>query len=153
MKKRMFLTALLLLAALCSGCGSLAPELPADATAFPCVEFVDPADPEDGYLALEYGGRTYLPYGTLGGRLRKSDLGPCLGYPVQEGEAQRDVRICLLAADPAANYLVELFPEAVMQQPVFYRALDTAGREINTPDWITPLEYGIWWNGPAGQGK
>ena len=61
--------------------------------------------------------------------------------------------ICLLAADPAANYLVELFPEAVMQQPVFYRALDTAGREINTPDWITPLEYGIWGNGPAGRGK
>lgn len=135
---------LLLLTALTACSGRLNPALPEDATAFACFDYVNPQDPEDGYLALEYQGRTYLPYGTMGTRLRSADLGPCLGYPVQEGQAQTDVRLCLLAADPQANFLVELFPEAVMQQPVFYRALDNAGKEIDIPEYIESLEYPIW---------
>ena len=145
MKKTIPLLLILLLAAALAGCGGrLDPALPEDATAFECFDYVNPQDPEDGYLALEYQGRTYLPYGTLGTRLRSADLGSCLGYPVQEGQAQTDVRLCLLAADPQANFLAELFPKAVMQQPVFYRALDSAGKPIEIPAYIESLDYSIW---------
>ena len=134
---------------LLAACGGQGPQLPEDPIAFEMQEYVNPADPEDGYLALEYNGRLYLPYGTRGNSFRRSDLGDCLGYPVQEGQPQKDVLICLLAADPETNFLVEYFPSGFMQPPVFYRALDTAGKEIDTPEYIESLDYSIWKSAPA----
>ena len=145
MKQTIACLLLLALLAGLAGCGGrLSPALPEDATAFALFDYVNPEDGEDEYLALEYQGRIYLPYGTQTGRFRASDLGPCLGYRVQDGEAQRDSRVCGLAADPQRNYLVELFPEAIMLPPYFYRALDTAGQDIEIPAYIEPLGYSVW---------
>lgn len=135
---------LAMLTALAACGGRLAPELPEAATEFVLEDFINPADPEDGYAAISYNGRTYIFYGKVNRSLRAEDLGPCLGYTVQEGEKKEDQRICLLAADPEENYLARIPVDGIMDQPDFFRALDTAGKEIDTPDFIESLDYLIW---------
>ena len=140
--------ALLLAAALLfglAGCSGIAPALPEQPTEFSGETFVNPSDPEDTYLSIDYNGRTYIGYGTLKGTLRKDDVGECLGYVVhQDGVKMEDERICLLQADPDANYLVRLFAGGFMDQPDFFRAVDTAGKEIPTPAFIDDLGYDFW---------
>ena len=144
MKKTISILLIVSLLAVLAGCGrQMVPALPENAAEFILGDYVNPMDTEDGYAAISYNGRIYAYYGTVSRSLRAADLGPCLGYTVQDGERQDD-RICLLAADPQTNFLVELFPEAVMQQPVFYRALDSAGKPIEIPAYIESLDYSIW---------
>ena len=135
------LVCLLLLA----GCGAGGPyALPAQPVAFETAEFQNPADPEDGYMALEYEGRVYIPYGTLAGRIGRSDVAECLGYLVQDGIADENARVYTLSADPAHNYLMDRYTGGEMMQPVFWRAIDTAGDTIETPDYIDDLGYAFW---------
>ena len=137
----LLLAALLLLGL--AGCGSpVNYDLPAEPIEFRTAEFTNPDDPEDGYLAIEYKGRSYIPYGT--GSVGGKDVGPCLGYIVQEGEVRDGDRIFPLTADPAENYLAERSVGGFMDQPIFYRATDTRGRDIDTPRFIQSLEYGFW---------
>ena len=126
-----------------AGCGSpVNYDLPAEPIEFHTVEFTNPDDPEDGYLAIEYKGRSYIPYGT--GSVGGKDVGPCLGYIVQEGEVRDGDRIFPLTADPAENYLAERSVGGFMDQPIFYRATDTRGRDVDTPRFIESLEYEYW---------
>ncbi len=137
----LLLAALLLLGL--AGCGTpVNYDLPEEPIEFHTVEFTNPDDPEDGYLAIEYKGRCYIPYGT--GSVGGKDLGPCLGYIVQEGEQREDDRIFPLTADPAENYLAERSVGGFMDQPIFYRATDTRGRDVDTPCFIESLEYEYW---------
>lgn len=137
----LLLAALLLLGL--AGCGTpVNYDLPEEPIEFHTAEFTNPDDPEDGYLAIEYKGRSYIPYGT--GSVGGKDLGPCLGYIVQEGEQREDDRIFPLTADPAENYLAECSVGGFMDQPIFYRATDTRGRDVDTPRFIESLEYGFW---------
>ena len=153
MKKVITILLILAMLSALAACGrGLAPELPEAATEFVLGNYVNPADPDDGYAAISYKGRVYAYYGTIKRSLRAEDLGPCLGYTVQaclgytvqEGEKQEDQRICLLAADPEENYLARIPVENFMNQPDFFRALDTAGKAIDTPDYIKSLDYSIW---------
>ena len=145
MKKTITILLLLALLAVLAGCGGrLAPELPEQPTEFVLEDYVNPSDPEDGYVVFSYKGRSYAYYGTIKRSLRAEDLGPCLGYTVQEGEKLTDMPVCLLSADPEANYLVRIPVGGFMDQPDFFRALDTAGKEIDTPDYIQSLDYDIW---------
>ena len=137
----LLLAAALLLAL--AGCGTpINYELPEDPIEFHTAEFVNPDDPEDGCLAIEYNGRTYVPYGT--GSVGGKDVGPCLGYIVQDGEVRNGDRIFPLTADPDGNYLAELTYQGFMDQPIFYRAVDTRGRDIDTPRFIDSLDYEFW---------
>lgn len=137
----LFLAALLLLAL--AGCGTPVDyDLPEDPVEFHTTPFVNPDDPEDGYLAIEYEGRTYVPYGT--GSVGGTDVGPCLGYIVQDGEVRDGDRIFPLTADPELNYLAELTWQGFMDQPIFYRAIDTRGQDVKTPRFIQSLEYAFW---------
>lgn len=145
MKKVITILLILAMLSALAACGrGRAPELPEAATEFVLGDYVNPADPDDGYAAISYKGRVYAYYGTIKRSLRAEDLGPCLGYTVQEGEKQEDQRICLLAADPEENYLARIPVDGFMDQPDFFRALDTAGRAIDTPDYIQSLDYSIW---------
>ena len=140
----LLLLILTLFAALC-GCGHrIDTTLPEDPLEFRTCNFVNPADPDDAYQSIEYRGRTYIPYGALKGRIDGNDVGACLGYPVQDGVKQEDIRICLLRGDPDANYLVRIFPNGIMDQPDFFRATDTQGKEIDTPRFIDSLGYAFW---------
>ncbi len=127
------------------GCsGRINYALPQDPIEFHTGTFVNPADADDGYLSFEYNGRTYIMYGTLKGRIGAKDVGECLGYIVQDGEKMEDVRVFLLNESANADYLVEILTEGFMQPPVFFRAVDTAGKEIYTPVFIDDLDYEFW---------
>ena len=126
------------------GCGkridTALPEAPIE---FHTGTFVNPADPDDTCQSIEYNGRTYIGYGTLKGSI-DDDVGQCLGYIVQDGVPMKDVRVFLLNADIDENYLVQLVSGGIMDQPVFYRALDSRGKIIFTPKYIKGLDYTYW---------
>ena len=132
------------------GCGSrIDYSLPANPIEFNTGTFINPNNPDDDYISIEYNGRTYIPYGTINGIVPKDEMGDCLGYIVQDGTKMEDSRIFLLAGDPDANYLGRFETEGVMNQPDFFRAVDTVGQEITTPKYIDDLDYDFWKNIPS----
>ncbi len=144
MRRAVWIAAVLFLLAL-AGCGRADPyALPEEPLAFETWDFTNPEDPDDGYRALEYDGKVYLPYGTLAGRIGGHDIARCLGYVVQDGEADPGMRIYTLSDDPDGSYLMEYYVNGIMEQPMFLRAVDTAGEEIHTPEYIDSLGYAYW---------
>ena len=128
-----------------AGCGRRIDDtLPETPVEFHTGTFVNPADSGDTYQAIEYNGRTYIGYGTLGDSIDGDDVGKCLGMIVQDGVVMKDERIFPLKADPDANYLVRIFTDGFMNQPFFFRALDTRGKAIDTPPYIESLDYPYW---------
>ena len=145
MKKSITTAFCIAVALLLTGCGRrIDYELPVNPIEFHTGTFVNPADPDDTCQSIEYNGRTYIGYGTLKGSIDGNDVGQCLGYIVQDGVVMKDVRVFLLKADIDANYLVQLVSGGFMDQPVFFRALDTRGKTIDTPPYIERLEYPYW---------
>ena len=147
MIKRITTALCLAVALLCflAGCGSrINTDLPEKPIEFHTGTFVNPADPDDTYQSIEYDGRPYIGYGTLKGSIDGDDVGQCLGYIIQDGTIMKTVRIFPLTADPDANYLVEIFTDGFMNQPFFFRALDTRGKAIDTPRYIESLGYSYW---------
>lgn len=145
--KKLFTPAVFIVAALLilTGCGRrIEDKLPENPIEFHTGSFVNPADPDDTYQSIEYDGRTYIGYGTLKESIDGNDLGKCLGYIVQDGVVMKDVRVFRLNADSDANYLVQIFTDGFMNQPVFYRALDTREKKIATPGYIESLDYPYW---------
>lgn len=125
------------------GCGNgINYDLPDEPQAFVMEKYVNPSDKDDDYETFVYNGRRYIPYGTLGKTLKGDDVGACLGYIVQDGVEDKGARIYLLTA--ADDYLAEIFINAGMQQPIFFRAEDTIGKNTDTPSYIESLDYGIW---------
>ena len=128
-----------------AGCGRRIDfELPEKPIEFHTGTFVNPADPDDTYQSIEYNGRTYVVFGTLKNSINGGDVGQCLGYIVQDGVIMKDLRIFLLNADPDANFLVRFAIGGFMNQPDFFRALDTMGKTIDTPPYIESLDYSCW---------
>ena len=100
----------------------------------------------------EYNGRTYIPYGTSNNKYKKSDIESCIGYIIQNANSSTVIdpnntnrRIYTLSVDPEHNYLMD-FDDSIklMNQPTFYRAIDTNGEIIDTPTYIDPLGYEFW---------
>ncbi len=128
-----------------AGCGRrIDYELPEKPIEFHTGTFVNPADSDDTYQTIEYNGRTYIGYGTLRNSIDGDDVGKCLGYVVQDGVKMDDMRVFPLNADPDANYLVRFAIGGFMNQPDFFRALDTRGKTIDTPPYIESLDYSFW---------
>ena len=128
-----------------TGCGRrIDYELPENPIEFHTGTFVNPSDPDDTYQSIEYDGRTYIVYGTIRKSIKGDDVGKCLGYIVQDGTVMKDTRVFLLNADPDANYLVRFAVGGFMNQPDFFRALDTRGKMIDTPPYIESLDYSFW---------
>ena len=140
---------LLMIILFLTGCGIKYPELKDDAIAFEMGEYID----EDAsYGTIEYKGRTYMAYGTLKGSLKSSDLKDCIGYIVEDKNIQimvenkeKDARVYTLTEDLGANYLmVHYIVSEIMNQPMFWRAMDTKGKDIKTPAYIEIPEEGYW---------
>ncbi len=132
-----------------TGCGSnsLKIELPELPEEFFLYEFINPDQSEDGYIAFDYNKRTYIPYGSLKNKLTKNDINSCLGYTVSDGNKNTNDLILTLTDCENNDYLMIYYSDDnSMQQPVFYRAIDTKNQNINTMDYISNLSYGYWKN-------
>ena len=142
--KRLLLGAVIGLAVfMMCGCGNgINYELPDEPIKFRTQTFVSPVDKNDTYSAIKYNDRLYIPYGTISRSLKVEDVGECLGYIVQDGVEDKNARIYKLAE--TGDYIVEIYINGEMDQPVFYRAEDTIGKNIDTPSYIDSLNYDIW---------
>lgn len=142
--KRVNLIIAILMAIMLGGCGqSIYPELPENAIAFAMGEMTDKADDDSLYATFEYNGRTYIGYGILSGSMKEENIKSCIGYLVQDGETTTDIRVYTLADNEEDDYLMT-YVEGVMNQPDFWRAIDTCGTVIDTPEYIDSLGYPYW---------
>ena len=135
-----------------TGCGIKYPDLEKDAIGFQTDNYIDENDNGVGYLTIEYNGRTYMPYGTLKGSLKEKDIDKCIGYIIQNENSSsiidkdnKDTRIYTLIDDKENNFLMEYYIGTdLMNQPSFYRAIDTKNKDINIPKFIDSLDYNYW---------
>ncbi len=114
--------------------------LPESAQPIKQFEYEDPDNKDDGYMAVMYNDRTYLPYGTLKNTIKKKDIANCIGYLNDD----KNVRLFLLNGDEDQNYIMEVFTNGFMDQPVFYRAIDTRDRKTDSFTFIDSLNYDYW---------
>ena len=121
-----------------TGCYNSVYELPDNAPELQETTYVNEKDKEDTYRELLYGGREYVGYGTINNEFRNSDVLSCVGY----AGGDTNERICTLKA--TNDYLMSKYVNGIMDQPIFYRAIDTMGKEIFTPPYIDSLNYDIW---------
>lgn len=68
---------------------------------------------------------------------------------LQEGgesaASDRDRRLYTLAEDPEHHFLMEYYVgDSFMNQPYFFRAIDTAGKDMEIPAYIETLGYEFW---------
>lgn len=140
-----FVIAAILLITL-SGCFKTAyPDLPENATGFETGVFIDESDDYASYSTIAYNDRIYVPFGTVKTSVGGKDVENCIGYIVQDGEADTNRRIYTLKADPENNFLMDRSSgNVMMEQPLFWRALDTRGEDIAVPAFIEDLGYGYW---------
>ncbi len=136
-----------------SGCGrKRLPDLPGDAVAFEAGTFIDSEHDDDAFCTIEYNGRTYIAYGTINNKFKYGFIDSCAGYIIQDENISSvpdpddtDRRIYTLSADPDHNFLMD-YDDSVklMNQPGFFRAIDTKGKETDIPDFIDPFYYDFW---------
>jgi len=128
------------------------PELPDDAAAFEMGTFVDKEHDDASFGTIEYDGRTYIMYGTTNNRYRQSCVESCIGYVVQNEQSasvtdlnDTNRRVYVLSGDPEHNFLMEFDASIkLMDQPSFFRAVDTNGKKTDIPEYIDPLGYEFW---------
>ena len=93
-----------------------------------------------------------MPYGTLKGSLKEKDIDKCIGYIIQNENSSsiidkdnKDTRIYTLIDDKENNFLMEYYiGKDLMNQPSFYRAIDTKNKDINIPKFVDSLDYNYW---------
>lgn len=127
------------------GCGRVKyPDLPNDSIAFTMGEYIDAEDDNASYSTVQYGGRTYIPYGTIGKTINSNDIDACLGYFVENDKECKNRKLYSLTQDQEHNFLMDYTDVSFMEQPTFWRAVDTKGIDITIPDYIDSLEYSFW---------
>lgn len=152
MKKEIVGLAMLLSICL-AGCGKIAyPVLPDDPIAFTMGEFVDNEHDDALFGTIEYNGRTYIPYGTTNSSYDQKSIDKCIGYLIMDDNStavsdsdNKNTRIYTVSEDSDNNFLME-YDETIelMNQPSFYRALDTKGIDIKIPKFIDASGYEFW---------
>ncbi len=137
MKKTYCIPALCCL--LLTGCGSSKLyDKPEDFPELQTGTYVNPNDPEDTYKTVLYGDREYVFYGTQGKTVRDSMIAACAGYL----GGDTDDRVYTLT--DTEDYIAEYYVSGIMEQVGFFRASDTIGQNIDTPDYIDSFDYDIW---------
>ena len=126
------------------GCGRDYLKLPEEPTVFYPYTYDTSADGSQNYEALAYNNRPYVVYGTLKNSMKLNEVvESVLGYRYNENvpDDRGELVIKLNGTD---DYLMIYFVDAFMQPPVFYRAMDTAGQDIYTPDYIESYGDELW---------
>lgn len=127
------------------------PELKENAISFIIGEYKSDID-DTLYGSLNYNDRIYIPYGTLKGQIKTKDIKNCIGYIIQDENSSsttnlndKDTRVYTLANDKDENFLMVYYiGESLMNQPDFYRALDTKDKNIEIPNFIDKEDYEYW---------
>lgn len=152
MKTKLFVLLLGFLIFYLTGCGVKYPDLENDAIAFNMGEYTDVSDDDAKYGTIQYNGRVYMPYGVLKGVINAKDIKKCIGYIIQNENSSsiidqnnKDTRVYTLTEDLNENYLMIYYIGTTeMNQPDFWRAVDTKGKKIDTPNYIDSLDYNYW---------
>lgn len=127
------------------------PELKENAISFIMEEYKSDID-DTLYGSLNYNDRIYIPYGTLKGQIKTKDIKNCIGYIIQDENSSsytnlkdKDTIVYTLTNDKDENFLMVYYiGESLMNQPDFYRALDTKDKNIEIPNFIDKENYGYW---------
>lgn len=127
------------------------PELKENAISFIMGEYKSDID-DTLYGSLNYNDRIYIPYGTLKGQIKTKDIKNCIGYIIQDENSSsttnlndKDTRVYTLVNDKDENFLMVYYiGESLMNQPDFYRALDTKDKNIEIPNFIDKEDYEYW---------
>ncbi|MCQ2979139.1 MAG: hypothetical protein MJ245_05015 [Clostridia bacterium] len=147
MKKLLLIILTLCLSLNLFGCKNIYPELNDDAKEYKFGSLTY-GDDEEGYVTVEYNGRTYIPYGVLSGTIHENDIKECIGYVFnEEFPEDNDTRLFTLVSDPDENFLmIHYVANSFMNPPSFLRAVDTKDIEIDIPSFILSLDYDEYWN-------
>lgn len=135
------------LCAALTGCGKRFDDtLPENPAIFQNKTFINPADQNDTYFSVEYQSRIYIPYGKpRSGGADADAIGSCLGYQVQDGVEDQNMRFFSLAGDEDTDFLMRKYIGGMMEQPMFFRAVDTKAKDIAVPAYIVPDPDGLFW--------
>ena len=152
MNKLLKIILLIIIINLTIGCGMKYPDLDENAIGFQAKSYTDENDDSAKYLTIEYNGRIYMPFGTLKSTLKENDIDKCIGYIIQDENSSsiidknnKDTRIYTLTDDQDNNFLMEYYIKTNLMNPqIFYRAIDTKGKNINIPKYIDDLDYNYW---------
>lgn len=137
---------------LCGCQGSSLPKLPKNPIAFEMGQFDDLEHDHMLFGTIEYKGRTYIGYGTVNWLYKNSCAQSCIGYIIQDENSSSvtdltntDTRVYTISGDTDHNFLM-VYDDTVklMNQPDFWRAVDTNGAEIEVPEYIDSLGYEFW---------
>lgn len=122
------------------GCSnSRIPSLPQDAQEIPICDYTNPENPDDSFAnCVEYGGRLFVLYGTQSKTIDGRIIKECVGYIDNDS----DNRIYTLF--DTGDYIASYYTSGIMEQFTFLRAVDTRGKDIYTPDYISDLGYDLW---------
>ena len=145
-----FTIPLLLAAAACmvTACQNADDALPENPVIFQNETFINPADQNDTYYAVRYQDRIYIPYGKPAeGGVDADAIGSCLGYQMQDGVEDQNMRFYTLAGDEDTVFLMRKYVGGIMDQPVFFRAVDTKAKDIAVPAYIEPDHDEPFWLG------
>lgn len=138
--------------ALC-GCGQENyPDLTDNAIAFEMGTFEDKENDDDSYGTIEYNGRIYIGYGTINNSFKHENIDKCIGYIIEDENSSsvgnknnKDRRIYTLIGDKNNDFLMDYYTgDSLMNQPDFFRAIDTKGKNIEIPKYIDELGYEFW---------
>ena len=154
MRKKLLVIGLIL--TLCIvGCSRVEyPDLPDDAIAFTAGSFTDYEHDEESFAAIEYNGRTYIAFaGPKNFLFSIKKLDKCIGYIVQDENItnmpnpnNKNDKVYTINDDPDNNFLMEYDDTEVFMAPppIFYRAIDTQGKDIYIPKFMDPLGHEFW---------
>ena len=148
MKKIKMFIAAAAAALMLTACGDTSSKIdftmPDSPTEFNLTTVADPADETKSYAAIEYNGKTYVQFGILNGELTQSDVGPRLGYVVQDDVKIEDIGIFPLTFDADQNYLISLDDKGIMQNNTIFRNSETVGNDIEIPSFIESGNFDYW---------
>lgn len=97
-------------------------------------------DSDFGEMTIDWNGKPYTLFGWRSETVPEESISECIGY-VDHNE---DRRIYLLSDDPDHNYLMVSNLNSIRGDWCFYRAQNTVGKDIFTPDFIESNGFGIW---------
>ena len=125
-----------------AGCGRDYLKLPDDPIEFVPYSFL--SEDTQGLDVIVLDERPFVVYGTLKDSLKLDEVvDKVLGYRYSEN-APDDRSEFVIKLNGTDDYLMVYYADAFMQPPVFYRALDTEGQDIYTPDYIESYGDSIW---------